>query len=656
MTVAAAPDFSPAQRRVALAWGTVCHLSFAAGVAAMIAGLYFGMTAGRGPFRGAAALVADLALLAQFPALHSVLLSTRGREWLSRLAPLGLGPALGTTTYATIASWQLLLTFALWSPVDPHPWVPQGALLLALTLAYASAWLLLLKTMADAGLDVQTGFLGWGSVFRGRRPAYRGFAPRGTFRWVRQPVYVAFALTLWTAPVWTWDRILLAVAWTAYCVLAPIHKERRYRRFYGERFERYRALVPYWIPKRRPADLSALARVDADAVAPEASSKASGAGDSGERSAPASSSDGVAPNRTSTIVAVAGAHPPNFHTQDELFQALSRHWQGRHHNTARMEALHRSVRVGSRHLALPLEEYDKLRGFGDANDAWIRVGTDVAADAVTKALAQVGLKAIDVDAIFVVSVTGVAVPSIDARLVNRLGLRSDVKRVPIFGLGCVAGAAGIARVHDYLLAFPGHVALLVSVELCSLTLQRDDLSIPNLISSGLFGDGAAAVVMAGSDRAGALAARNPATAGPRVLATRSRFYPDTERVMGWDIGDSGFRIVLSAGVPDLVSRFLGDDVRCFLADHGIARERIRSWVCHPGGPKVLDAFDQALGLAPDDLALTRKSLTEVGNMSSSSVLFVLRDTIATRRPEPGTLGLVLALGPGFCSELVLVQW
>ncbi len=355
--------------------------------------------------------------------------------------------------------------------------------------------------------------------------------------------------------------------------------------------------------------------------------------------------------RRTSIVSVAGAHPPHYYPQEELLSAFHRYWGAGHFNSARLEALHRAVSVGGRHLALPIDAYPALRGFGDANDAYVRVGTDVAAEALRAALKQAGLDACDVDAIFFASVTGIAVPSIDARLVNRLGLRPDVKRVPMFGLGCVAGAAGIARVHDYLLAWPDHVAVLVSLELCSLTLQRDDFSIPNLISSGLFGDGAAAVVMAGAARARDL---NPS--GPRVLATRSRFYPDTERVMGWDVGDSGFRVVLSAAVPDIVQRWLGADVRAFLADLGVDLEQIRSWVCHPGGPKVLDAVEVALDLGPDALALARQSLAEVGNMSSASVLFVLRDTAKQRRPAPGSLGLILALGPGFCSELVLVEW
>jgi alkylresorcinol/alkylpyrone synthase len=216
--------------------------------------------------------------------------------------------------------------------------------------------------------------------------------------------------------------------------------------------------------------------------------------------------------------------------------------------------------VGGRHLALPLEAYERLKTWGDANNAWIEVAQDIGEQAVRRGLDAAGLTLADVDALFFVTVTGVATPSIDARLMNRLGLSPHVKRVPIFGLGCVAGAAGIARAADYVRGFPNHVALLLSVELCSLTLQREDLSIPNLIASGLFGDGAAAAVVAGAERQ---------LEGPRIVATRSVFYPDSEEVMGWEISERGFRIVLSGDVPEVVGRYLPRDVDAFLGDHGL---------------------------------------------------------------------------------------
>lgn len=350
------------------------------------------------------------------------------------------------------------------------------------------------------------------------------------------------------------------------------------------------------------------------------------------------------------ILSVGTALPPNHYSQEELLEAFTRVWSKEHHNPRRVEQLHRAVMVGGRNLALPMEEYEGLSGFSEANDAFIRVGTALGEAAIRDGLAAAGLQAQDVDAIFFTSVTGVAAPSIDARLVNRLNLRSDVKRTPIFGLGCVAGAAGTARIYDYLRAWPEHVAVLLSVELCSLTLQREDLSIPNLIASGLFGDGAAAVVGVGNAHPRAKGA------GPRVLASKSRFYANTEDVMGWDIGESGFRVVLSAAVPKMVDRHIREDVDDFLASQGLDRSDIGNWICHTGGPKVLSAFENALELPKEALELSWSSLKRLGNLSSASVLFVLEDTLRNHRPPPNTKALMLAMGPGFCSELVLMEW
>jgi len=356
-------------------------------------------------------------------------------------------------------------------------------------------------------------------------------------------------------------------------------------------------------------------------------------------------------SRGAALLGVGTAPAPHRYEQDELIAAFKAYWSTRHHNTARVEQLHKAVRVGGRNLALPMERYVTMSGFGESNDAFIQVATDIGEVAVRRALDAAGLQPADVDAIYFTTVTGIAAPSIDARLCNRLGFRTDIKRVPLFGLGCVAGAAGVARMQDYLRGWPDHVALLLSVELCSLTIQRADLSIPNLIASGLFGDGAAAVVAMGPARA-AREGRD----GPRVIATKSRFYPNTERVMGWDVGDGGFKIVLSATVPDVVRQYAREDVDGFLAEHGLTRADITSWVCHPGGPKILEAFEATLELPPDALALTWESLEKVGNLSSASVLHVLGDTLARRRPPAGSPGMMLAMGPGFCSELVLLEW
>ncbi|HEX3555737.1 MAG TPA: 3-oxoacyl-[acyl-carrier-protein] synthase III C-terminal domain-containing protein [Thermoanaerobaculia bacterium] len=351
------------------------------------------------------------------------------------------------------------------------------------------------------------------------------------------------------------------------------------------------------------------------------------------------------------IAAVGRSLPPHYYDQETLLAALRHRWADRYFNAERLERLHKNVLVGGRHLALPIEEYEALTTWGKANDAWIRVAQEVGAQAVLDGLARAGLATADVDALIFVTVTGVATPSIDARLMNRLGLPARVKRMPIFGLGCVAGAAGIARAADYVRAYPDQVAVLLSVELCSLTLQPEDLSIPNLIASGLFGDGAAAAVVTGEERP--LTGRS---IGPRIVASRSVFYPDSERVMGWDISETGFKIVLSADVPLVARDKLRPDVDSFLAEHGLTIPDISSWVCHPGGPKVLEAMQEALDLPPGALDVTWRSLQEVGNLSSTSVLMVLAETLENHRPPPGSWGVLLAMGPGFCSELVLLQW
>jgi alkylresorcinol/alkylpyrone synthase len=353
----------------------------------------------------------------------------------------------------------------------------------------------------------------------------------------------------------------------------------------------------------------------------------------------------------SQVVAVAPALPGHRYPQQQITDAFAEVVLPPGADRGVLDRLHRATGVTHRHLALPLDAYAGLDGFGAANDAFIEVGSRLGVQAIGDALTAAGLTPQDVDILMVTSVTGIAAPSLDARLVPLLGMRPDLRRVPVFGLGCVAGAAGVARVHDMLRGDPDAVAVLLSVELCSLTVQRDDPSMANLVGSGLFGDGAAAVVMVGEQRAARMA-----TPGPHVVASRSRLYPDTERVMGWDVGSSGFRIVLSAGVPELVEEHLGRDLAAFLGDHDLKIGDIVTWVAHPGGPKVLEAMERTLDLPPGALHRTWESLARVGNLSSSSVLHVLADTLADEPLQPGSPGVLLAMGPGFCSELVLLRW
>ncbi|KAB2363537.1 type III polyketide synthase [Actinomadura montaniterrae] len=321
-----------------------------------------------------------------------------------------------------------------------------------------------------------------------------------------------------------------------------------------------------------------------------------------------------------------------------------------------VERLHSATQVSGRNLALPIEDYAGLADFTAANDTYIATALDLAERAVREALDGAAVEPGEVDHLVFCSSTGVATPSLDAALAQRAGLREDIRRLPVFGLGCAAGAAGLSRVHDYLRAWPGQIAVLVCVELCSLTAQRDDASMANLVGSGLFGDGAAAVVAAGDRRSVRVRRPGGPGRGPRVVATASRLYPDTARLMGWNVGEHGFRIVLAADLVDHVKATLADDAAAFLHRHGLSPGEIASWVCHPGGPKVIETIGEAFGLDHGELDLTWESLRKAGNLSSVSVLNVLEETIARRPRPPGAPGLLMALGPGFSAEMVLLRW
>ena len=352
------------------------------------------------------------------------------------------------------------------------------------------------------------------------------------------------------------------------------------------------------------------------------------------------------------ISSVGSAYPPYRYPQAVIAEALAKRWEGKLEEPRLLTRLHANCGVDFRNIVFPLEQYPTMIGFGANNDQWIKAAVDLGEVATNRALAAAGITAEDISAIFFASVTGISSPTVDARLINRMPFPVNVKRTPIFGLGCVAGAAGISRAADYVKAFPDQIALLLSVELCSLTWQDDDQSIANLISTGLFADGAAAVVVAGAESK----LGKTSKPSPKILSTRSTFYRDTEHVMGWSIGDLGFKIVLSPEVPKVVEEHLLGDVQGFLADNNLQQSDISSYIFHSGGPKVLEAMQTSLNLPKDALAPSWKSLREVGNLSAASVLMVLEDYLINNPGKPGTYSILAAMGPAFCSELVLLQW
>jgi alkylresorcinol/alkylpyrone synthase len=342
---------------------------------------------------------------------------------------------------------------------------------------------------------------------------------------------------------------------------------------------------------------------------------------------------------------VATALPATRIDQSQVVEFARARFAGRIPDLERLMPVFDHAGIRTRYFAAPQEWFLTDHDLAEKSAIYAREATRLSAEAAVKALAQAELKPTDIDYIIYVNTTGLATPSIDARLINVMGLRRDVRRTPIWGLGCAGGAAGLSHAHHYGLAHPEAKILVVATELCGLTFLAEDMSTSNLVATALFGDGAAAAVVVGDQCAGA---------GLELIATRSRFYPDSLDVMGWTVLQEGLQVVFAKRIPEIVAETAGEDIGSFLAEHGLKVADLEAFLLHPGGTKVLEAYQQALALTPSQLDLARGVLQDFGNMSSATVFFVLERYLAEQGSGRGGHGLISALGPGFCSESLLV--
>ena len=345
-----------------------------------------------------------------------------------------------------------------------------------------------------------------------------------------------------------------------------------------------------------------------------------------------------------TIAATATAVPPHRIGRDEVKQYMQQVFSL---DTARLEAMLAIVdhsQVKQRYCIHPIDTIIRRRSLEEVNGQYAEHAVRLGAQVAEECLARAGKTASQVDMLITVSCTGVMIPSLDAHLANRFGFRADVRRLPITELGCAAGAAALGYAADHLRAYPDATVLIVAVELPSLTFQRDDISQANLISSILFGDGAAAALVTAADR------------GPRIVRTESFLFPDSLGAMGFDLQSNGFHIILSRDVPELIKKEVRGLVDAFLGRAGLRRDQLGAFIVHPGGQKLLTFIEEELGLAPSDTECSWHVLREYGNQSSVSVLFVLHEWLSRHAPTQNTHGLLAAFGPGFSANVILLRW
>jgi alkylresorcinol/alkylpyrone synthase len=343
------------------------------------------------------------------------------------------------------------------------------------------------------------------------------------------------------------------------------------------------------------------------------------------------------------VLSVATALPPYRIGQDEVKEFARALFSDEFKDIERLAPVFDNVRVDDRYFCVPREWFERDHGFPERNDLYVEHALDLSEKAARRALDRAGAAAEDVGAIFFVSTTGLSTPSLDSRLIFRLGLSEHTRRVPIWGLGCAAGVAGLAHAADHARLYPGKLTLLVGVELCGLTFQRGDLSKANLVATSLFADGAAAVLL------------GEGAQGIELTGSHSTTWPETEDIMGWEVVETGFKVKISRSIPTLVRQRMTENLATACEFAGLSPEEIRHYVTHPGGARVLDALEEVLGFEPGGLTLSREVLRDCGNMSSVTVLCVLERFLRNREFATGDMGMLSALGPGFSAEHVFFR-
>ena len=348
------------------------------------------------------------------------------------------------------------------------------------------------------------------------------------------------------------------------------------------------------------------------------------------------------------VLSVATSVPRHRITQETAKGFARAMFSEAYRDVERLLPIFDNVSIEARNFCVPPEWFYEEHTFPEKNALYVENALDLSEKASRRALDRAGVDPGEVGAVFFVSTTGLSTPSIDSQLLPRLGLSENTRRVPVWGLGCAAGASGLSMAADHARLYPEKAVLFVAVELCGLTFQKGDRSKAGLISTALFADGAAAVVIGASDRA-------QEGAGPELLGSYSTTWPGTEDIMGWEIVESGFKVQLSRSIPDLVRKRIPENLKTALDSVGLTFEDLKHFVTHPGGAKVLDAFEEVFGIEPGGLALPREVLRDHGNMSSVTVLFILERLLESGEASPGEYGVLSALGPGFSAEHVFFR-